>query len=113
MHGVGLIERAFELARSGKYISLAEIRLRLNQEGYVTSHLQGRFLAFQLRKLMKGAHSKPPVDGRDGPPEFTFSIRGALQCEGALQCGAEEREHLDGAITGLQLALNHDKRVSK
>jgi hypothetical protein len=52
MYGVGLVERAFDLARSGKYASPAEIRCRLKEEGYTSSDLQGRFLASQLRKVI-------------------------------------------------------------
>lgn len=49
------IERAFELAKSGKYNSVAEIKQKLQNEGYSLAQLEGRELARQLRELIKGA----------------------------------------------------------
>ena len=49
------IERAFELAKSGKYTSVAEIKQKLQNEGYSLVQLEGRELAKQLRELIKGA----------------------------------------------------------
>lgn len=45
------LERAFELARTGNYIGIGEIREALRAEGYVLSQLDGPSLQKQLRKL--------------------------------------------------------------
>ena len=47
------LERAFELARSGQYATVADIRLHLKRERYdsVEAHLQGQSIQRQLRKL--------------------------------------------------------------
>ena len=54
---VGVIERAFELARSGEYRSLEELKRRLSREGYesVASHLAGRLTKGQLTAMMTAA----------------------------------------------------------
>jgi len=58
---VGIIERAFQLARSGEYASVAEIRQKLDQEGYpnIQAHLASRTLITALRKLCSAS---APVD---------------------------------------------------
>jgi len=43
------IERAFELAKSGQCVSVAEIKRRLRAEGYSAGHIEGRQLHDQLR----------------------------------------------------------------
>jgi hypothetical protein len=49
------VERAFELARSGKYTKLEHIARQLNDEGFHSSKLEGPLLLKQLRKLMEAA----------------------------------------------------------
>jgi hypothetical protein len=53
MHRPGVIERAFELARSGDCASIEEIRSQLKRESHasVDSHLGSPMLGRQLRKL--------------------------------------------------------------
>ncbi|KKB08591.1 hypothetical protein VE26_00365 [Devosia chinhatensis] len=46
------IERAFELARSGKCRTLTEIKSALKSEGYELATVTGGTLAKQLRGLM-------------------------------------------------------------
>lgn len=46
------IERAFELARSGKCQSFTEIKSALKAEGYDTATLTGGILSKQLRQLI-------------------------------------------------------------
>ena len=69
-----LIERAFDLARSGLYKDVPDIARQLNAEGYegVTNRLAGPSLRKQLRELcrtpvadrqqesMEGSGSSPP-----------------------------------------------------
>lgn len=47
------LERAFELARSGKLRSVAEIRVALKQEGYNQSQIEGRTLVRQLKGMIE------------------------------------------------------------
>ena len=50
-----LLERAFELAASGKFVTVEEIKKALRAEGYITSQLLGRELYKQLRARMEKA----------------------------------------------------------
>jgi hypothetical protein len=47
-----MLERAFELARSGTYSRLEDIRLQLKREGYADFQLYGASLRKQLRALI-------------------------------------------------------------
>ena len=55
-----ILERAFELARSGKCGSLGDLSWRLAQEGYVSSDIRGPTLRGQLRDLIKTARTAQP-----------------------------------------------------
>ena len=50
------LERAFELARSGQFSSLEDIRLQLNREGLNPRTVVGPVLRRQLRDLICEAH---------------------------------------------------------
>jgi len=52
-----IIERAFQLARSGQCRRVADIHQQLKREGFaeVQDHLQGRAIKGQLSKLMADA----------------------------------------------------------
>jgi hypothetical protein len=47
------LKRAFELAVSGKYLTVAEIRHRLDAEGYTGSQVTGTSLTEQLKQRMR------------------------------------------------------------
>ncbi len=47
------LERAFELARTGKYYNLIEISLQLKSEGYSLDQIEGASLRKQLRYLIE------------------------------------------------------------
>lgn len=49
------LERAFDLAKSGRCRSMDEVRARLKAEGYDVQALQGKVLLSQLRALIKEA----------------------------------------------------------
>lgn len=49
------LERAFQMARSGKFSSVAEIKKQLSIEGYSVAQVTGRVLARQLKELMQEA----------------------------------------------------------
>jgi len=51
------IERAFELAKSGRYVSVQEIKRVLAAEGYQAHQLVGQSLLDQLRELMRASRN--------------------------------------------------------
>jgi hypothetical protein len=53
---VNTLERAFELARTGQFARINQIRIRLAQEGYRSDLVVGRYLSAQLRELMRSAN---------------------------------------------------------
>jgi hypothetical protein len=53
-----VIERAFDLARSGECKTINEIRSRLKAEGYNHHLIEGRTLLLQLRTIMAEASRK-------------------------------------------------------
>ena len=55
---VNAIERAFEVARTGKCVSVKEIRACLHAEGYSQGLVEGRNLSAQLRQLLRKAIPK-------------------------------------------------------
>jgi hypothetical protein len=54
---VSALERAFELARSGRCLTLEEIRACLHAEGYSNGVVVGRHLSAQLRQLIREAEA--------------------------------------------------------
>lgn len=52
-----VLERAFELARSGKFDKASDIKRRLAAEGYDLQQFTGRTLTVQLREAMSKARS--------------------------------------------------------
>jgi len=55
MNGIGIVERAYQLAQSGTYTSMAELKRRLSLEGYthVDAHLHGVALRNALIETMR------------------------------------------------------------
>jgi hypothetical protein len=53
-----VMERAFELARSGQHRRIQEIIAALRREGYSTAQIQGQGLRRQLLALIKVARSQ-------------------------------------------------------
>lgn len=51
------LERAFDLARSGKYHNLTEIKQALTSEGYYANQLDGPALRRQISGLIKDARA--------------------------------------------------------
>lgn len=49
------IERAFELAKSGRFLYLSEVRERLRFEGYFTETISGPLLCGQLKATIEAA----------------------------------------------------------
>lgn len=62
------LERAFELAGSGQFAELGQVRAELKREGYDLSRLTGPQLTKQLRGIMESAQrAKAPADGQPDP----------------------------------------------
>jgi hypothetical protein len=56
-HNVTVIERAFQLAKSGDYPTVAAIKKRLMTEGYSIGQITGRTLSKQLTALIQAAQA--------------------------------------------------------
>jgi hypothetical protein len=56
-HYVGTVERAYQLARTGEYKTVREIKARLSQEDYfdATSQIMGRSLVRELGRCCRAA----------------------------------------------------------
>lgn len=63
---VSQLERAFELASSGRCATVADIKRKLREEGYMDDQVEGPSLFSQLNSLMKKSHSRPPRQSRSG-----------------------------------------------
>jgi hypothetical protein len=57
-HTVTALERAFQLAKSGDYKSVSDIKKRLSSEGYSVAQITGRVLSKQLDALIKAAAAR-------------------------------------------------------
>lgn len=58
-HNVTELERAFQLASSGRYASMADIRKQLLLDGYSDNQITGKGLARQLQALIQTARRAP------------------------------------------------------
>lgn len=56
-----IIERAFQLAKSGRYPTVGDIRKQLDHEKYTAaeSYVRGGALVAQLKSLIAAARAKP------------------------------------------------------
>jgi hypothetical protein len=54
-HSVTALERAFQVAKSGKCSSIADLKKQLRAEGYPIAQITGRTLVRQLEALIKMA----------------------------------------------------------
>jgi hypothetical protein len=52
---VTAVERAFQLAKSGVCLSVADLKKQLRLEGYATTQIVGRTISKQLRALIEAA----------------------------------------------------------
>ena len=53
--GKSTLERAFELARSGRYATVTQLKAAVTAEGYDRQQLEGAALGKQLSALIKAA----------------------------------------------------------
>jgi hypothetical protein len=63
MNRPGLIERAYELAKSGEYPTVTAIKNQIRAEGYpgVDGHLHGASIHSALRNLCLASRAKAPA----------------------------------------------------
>ena len=54
-HGITPLERAFQLAKSGSFASVTDIKKQLHEEGYSIVQVTGRVLRKQLEALIQAA----------------------------------------------------------
>ena len=57
---VTAVERAFQLAQTGRYPTVEDIKRHLKKEGYLQHYIEGRSLTRQLREIIR-ANSQAPV----------------------------------------------------
>jgi hypothetical protein len=62
---VSALERAFALARSGKCVSVGQIKQQLHAEGYSSTQIEGQALHTQLAGLIQEACRKSVRQGED------------------------------------------------
>ena len=57
----GIIERAFQIAKSGGVVNLQDVRTQLAREGYsnVSAALTGRSLGQQIARMITDARAAP------------------------------------------------------
>ena len=55
---VSAVERAFQLAASGRFLTVGEIKLTLAREGYRPELVEGRHLAKQLLAVITKARAE-------------------------------------------------------
>jgi hypothetical protein len=59
------LERAFQLARSGRFAGLTDIIALLKRDGYSAGQIEGPLLKRQLADLIKAARGGTSSDRRD------------------------------------------------
>jgi hypothetical protein len=57
------VERAFQLARSGRFARVLDIKAQLVREGYYAYQIIGPTLRKQLAQEMQAARQRSPDDG--------------------------------------------------
>lgn len=57
-HTITAVERAFQLAKSGRCTSVDDLRRRLRAEGYAANQITGPALSKQLATFIKGARGQ-------------------------------------------------------
>ena len=53
--GKTTIERAFEMARSGRFKDVPSLKIAIGREGFSAAQITGRLLLKQLREAIQGA----------------------------------------------------------
>jgi hypothetical protein len=82
------LERAFELARSGKYPSIDQIKRRLKSEGLNQDQIDGPVLRRQLRDAIADAALTPPLSNAP----LSNAERPASAVAGRERIGSADRD---------------------
>ena len=63
VYPINVIERAYQLARTGEFAKVEHIERRLTREGYtaVAEHLSGKKMRRELNEMMRGARREKEV----------------------------------------------------
>ena len=64
---VTTLERAFEMARSGHFASVADIKKQLKVEGFSVAQVTGRVLTKQLKDLIRTAQEQSSAEEPASP----------------------------------------------
>jgi hypothetical protein len=64
---ISQLERAFELARSGRCATVADIKRKLREEGYQDDQVEGRLLFSQLNSLMRKSAGQTSPSSSSNP----------------------------------------------
>jgi hypothetical protein len=72
---VTTLERAFQLAGSGRFSQVEDIIEALSGEGYSVSQIYGPVLKRQLRGLIAAARQQPPTEPAAAPIIFDQKAR--------------------------------------
>jgi hypothetical protein len=59
-HEASTVERAFQLARTGEFASVEDLKRKLRAEGYSIATITGPTLLRQLRELIKTGRNTSP-----------------------------------------------------
>jgi hypothetical protein len=90
---VNTLERAFELARTGGFDSIRQLKDRLDHEGYLSNLVIGRYLSAQLKDLMRMAdpvsYSLRADQARDQDLAAGAIEDGQGECADLLKSGGE------------------------
>jgi DNA-binding XRE family transcriptional regulator len=83
------LERAFELARSGKYQTIRELIRGLNSEGYSAEQVAGKQVRTQLSNLVRAANQAvsdraAAAEGQKQPPESLLTPERVKAARGLL-----------------------------
>lgn len=91
---VSALERAFQLADSGDYSTVADIKRRLLAEGYSDAPVEGYQLNKQLRALISKAKAKHPPTGPKGQKRPADVIGAAVKVA-RIGTGEEDEDFAD------------------
>jgi hypothetical protein len=109
-----LLERAYELARSGEVLTVKQLRQRLKSEGYgrteINLHLQGRAAVADLARLCADAAPDDRKPSRPLPPGRIRRSRAEQLRLKAEECRrlAENATLEETRLRFLQLATSYD-----
>ena len=97
------VERAFELAKSGRYVNVGEIKYRLHVEGHFADAITGTQLSEQLKAIIDTARKTRWHDGLHASEYSTASVPKSTIA----------RTDTDGMTKGLRLSTRQTSAASR